>query len=93
MDELQYRDAFKKSICRFSSYDIAYTDQGSGETIIFIHWFGKLFTSMEQNVDELNAKITVHRDRFTGIWEIKQRTRSGKMSFYAGIVMKNWFRN
>lgn len=86
MDELQYRDAFKKINLPVSGYDIAYTDQGSGKTIIFIHGLGSYLPAWNRNVNELNKNYRCIAIDLPGYGKSSKEPHSGKMSFYAGIV-------
>ncbi|MBK9510393.1 MAG: alpha/beta hydrolase [Cytophagaceae bacterium] len=86
MDELQYRDAFKKIHLPVSGYDIAYTDQGSGKTIIFIHGLGSYLPAWNRNVNELNKNYRCIAIDLPGYGKSSKEPHSGKMSFYAGIV-------
>ncbi|MBK9936012.1 MAG: alpha/beta hydrolase [Cytophagaceae bacterium] len=86
MDELQYRDAFKKIHLPVSGYDIAYTDQGSGKTIIFIHGLGSYLPAWNRNVDELSKNYRCIAIDLPGYGKSSKEPHSGKMSFYAGIV-------
>lgn len=86
MDELQYRDAFKKIHLPVSGYDIAYTDQGSGKTIIFIHGLGSYLPAWNRNVNELSKNYRCIAIDLPGYGKSSKEPHSGKMSFYAGIV-------
>ena len=86
MDELHYRDASKKVHLPVSGYDIAYSDQGSGKTIIFIHGLGSYLPAWNRNVNELSKSYRCIAIDLPGYGKSSKQPHSGKMSFYAGIV-------
>jgi len=87
MDEMQYKYPVKKVHLPQSGYDIAYTDEGKGETtIIFIHGLGSYLQAWIKNVDVLKSNYRCISIDLPGYGKSSKQPHSGKMTFYAGII-------
>jgi pimeloyl-ACP methyl ester carboxylesterase len=86
-DDMTYRDEVKKVHLPKSGYDIAYTDEGTGnKTIVFIHGLGSYLQAWIKNVETLKADYRCISIDLPGYGKSSKQPHSGQMSFYAGIV-------
>jgi len=87
MDDMQYLHAVKKVHLPQSGYDIAYTDEGKGETtILFIHGLGSYLQAWIRNVEGLKGNYRCISIDLPGYGKSSKQPHSGQMTFYAGIV-------
>ena len=87
MDEMEYRHETKKVRLPLSGYEIAYTDEGSGEkTIVFIHGLGSYSQAWVKNVDALGTDFRCISVDLPGYGKSSKEPHSGMMTFYADVV-------
>jgi len=72
-----------------NAIELAYVDEGKGdETIIFIHGLGSYLPAWKKNIAELSKDYRCIAIDLPGYGKSSKLPHSGKMSFYAEVVMQ-----
>lgn len=67
---------------------IAYTDEGAGEVIIFIHGLGSYSPAWQKNVSVLKNNFRCIAIDLPGYGKSSKEVHSGSMEFYADVVIE-----
>lgn len=86
-DELQYPFDIKK-IKLNDGRTLAYSDEGKGDVIIFIHGLGSYSPAWKKNVSVLKEKFRCIAVDLPGYGKSSKEIHSGKMEFYADVIIE-----
>lgn len=83
--DLQYRANINK-ISLEDGIELAYSDEGQGETIIFIHGLGSYIPAYDKIIPELSKTYRCIAIDLPGYGKSSKDPHNGMMSFYADVI-------
>ena len=83
--DLKYRQEAKKMMLA-NGIEIAYTDEGQGQTIIFVHGLGSYLPAYDKLIPELSKNYRCIAIDLPGYGKSSKAPHDGSMSFYADII-------
>lgn len=84
-NDLNYRVTVNK-IDLSDGIELAYTDEGSGETIVFIHGLGSYIPAYDKIIPELSKNYRCIAIDLPGYGKSSKEPHSGMMTFYADVI-------
>jgi pimeloyl-ACP methyl ester carboxylesterase len=84
-NDLNYRVTVNK-IDLSDGIELAYTDEGSGETILFIHGLGSYIPAYDKIIPELSKNYRCIAIDLPGYGKSSKEPHSGMMTFYADVI-------
>lgn len=84
-EDLTYRAEVNK-ITLNNGIELAYTDEGQGETILFIHGLGSYIPAYDKIIPELSKKYRCIAIDLPGYGKSSKDPHSGMMTFYADVI-------